>query len=329
MPMNYTKTAMLLVVLTGLFVAFGAAIGGQGGMLIAFIVALVMNVVSLWKSDKMVLRMFGAQAVDHTTAPDLVDLIHDLARRAELPLPRVYVMQNPQPNAFATGRNPENSAVAVSTGLLDILDRQEIAGVVAHELAHIKNRDTLTMMIAATIGGAISMMAQYLQFGMLFGGNRDDRGGLGFIGSLIAMIAAPFAAMLVQTAISRSREYQADRMGALIVGNPLWLASALQKITAGARGIVNRPAEAIPAMAHLFIVNPLTGRGVDNMFSTHPNTENRIAELIELAREMGITDAGAGSAGPSVGYGQAADQDAGPWSRQARGRQSPPRGPWG
>lgn len=331
MPMNYTKTAMLLVALTGIFVAMGAAVGGQGGMVIAFIVALVMNAVSLWKSDKMVLRMFGAHEVDRDTAPDLVDLVHGLARRAELPEPRVYVMQNPQPNAFATGRNPQNSAVAVSTGLLDVLSREEVAGVVAHELAHIKNRDTLTMMVAATIGGAISMMAQYLQFGMLFGGQRDERGGgLGFITSLIAMIAAPFAAMIVQMAISRSREYQADRMGAMIVGNPLWLASALEKINARAHRIVNAPAEAVPSMASLFIINPLTGQGVDNMFSTHPNTENRIAELIKLAREMGISDAGAGSAAPSSSdYGETADGAAGPWSRPAAGRRPPQRGPWG
>ncbi|MGD9670816.1 MAG: zinc metalloprotease HtpX [Hyphomicrobiaceae bacterium] len=327
--MNYTKTALLLFVLTAIFVAMGAAVGGQGGMVIAFIVALVMNVVSLWKSDKMVLRMFGAHEVDRNTAPDLVELVHALARRAELPPPRVYVMQNPQPNAFATGRNPENSAVAVSTGLLDILNREEIAGVVAHELAHIRNRDTLTMMVAATIGGAISMLAQYLQFGMLFGNHREDRGGIGLIGSLIAMIAAPFAAMLVQTAISRSREYQADRMGAMIVGNPLWLASALEKISVRAKGVVNRPAEAVPAAAHLFIVNPLTGRGVDNMFSTHPNTENRIAELMKLAREMGISGAGSGSPAPSVEYGEVAGENAGPWSRQGAGRRSPPRGPWG
>lgn len=293
MPMNYTKTAVLLVVLTGIFVAMGAAVGGKSGMVIAFIAALVMNGLSLWKSDKVVLRMFGAHEVDAATAPDLVELVHGLARRAELPPPRVYVMQNPQPNAFATGRNPENSAVAVSTGLLDVLSREEVAGVVAHELAHIKNRDTLTMMMAATIGGAISMLAQYLQFGMLFGGNRDERGGgLGFVGALIAMIAAPFAAMLVQMAISRSREYQADRLGAMIVGNPLWLASALQKINAKARQIINQRAENIPAAAHVFIVNPLNGRGVDSWFSTHPHVDNRVAELEKLAAEMGISSAG-------------------------------------
>ena len=320
MPMNYTKTAMLLVLLTGIFVAMGAAIGGRTGMVFAFVVALGMNAFSLWKSDKVVLRMFGAQEVDSGSAPDLVELVHGLARRAELPLPRVYIMQNPQPNAFATGRNPENSAVAVSTGLLDILNREEIAGVIAHELAHIKNRDTLTMMVAATIGGAISMMA-------LFGGHRDNRGGgLSFIGALVTMVAAPFAAALVQMAISRSREYQADRLGAMIVGNPLWLASALEKIGARARGIVNERAEAVPAAAHLFIVNPLNGRGVDNMFSTHPNMDNRIAELMKLAREMGIATSERGSIPSS-----ARTDDAGsPWSGGGRrSSNAKPRGPWG
>lgn len=329
MPMNYTRTGLLLIVLTGIFVTMGAAVGGQSGMVIAFVVALAMNVFSLWKSDKVVLRMFGAHEVTRETAPDLVDMVHGLARRAELPPPRVYVIQNAQPNAFATGRNPENSAVAVSTGLLDVLSTEEVAGVVAHELAHIKNRDTLTMTVAATIGGAISMLAQYLQFGMLFGNNRDSNGnGLGFIGALVAMIVAPFAAMLVQTAISRSREYQADRLGAMIVGNPLWLASALQKIQASAHRVINREAEAVPAAAHLFIINPLTGRGVDNMFSTHPNTDNRIAELLKLAAEMGIdVDGGGSSAGGDFIDDEAAAAPAGPWARpmtSGRGR----RGPW-
>lgn len=331
MPMNYTKTGLLLIVLTGIFVTMGAVVGGQSGMLIAFLVALAMNVFSLWKSDKMVLRMFGAHEVDSNSAPELVAMVHGLAHRAELPPPRVYIIQNAQPNAFATGRNPENSAVAVSTGLLDVLSRDEVAGVVAHELAHIKNRDTLTMTVAATIGGAISMLAQYLQFGMLFGGNRDNNGnGVGFIGALAAMIMAPFAAMLVQTAISRSREYQADRLGAMITGNPIPLATALQKIQAKAHRIVNEDAEAVPAAAHLFIINPLTGRGVDNLFSTHPNTENRIAELLKLAQEMGI-DASGGPALSDDAYGSTdgSDQPAGPWARPATGSRRGGRGPWG
>lgn len=328
MPMNYTRTAMLLVVLTGIFVAMGAVVGGRTGMVVAFAVAFVMNIVSLWKSDKVVLRMFGAQEVDAQSAPELVEIVHGLAARAELPPPRVYVMQNPQPNAFATGRNPQNSAVAVSTGLLDALSREELAGVVAHELAHIKSRDTLTMTVAATIGGAISMMAQYLQFGMLFGGSRDGRSGVGFLGSLLAMIAAPFAAMMVQTAISRSREYQADRLGAMIVGNPLWLASALEKINALARRTVNRPAEAMPAAAPLFIINPLTGHGMDNLFSTHPNTDNRIAELVKLAREMGVPEGGYSHDPVSTETGDEERQTS-PWTRPNVTGRGSSRGPWG
>jgi len=323
MPMNYAKTAMLLAVLTAIFMAMGAAVGGTTGMVVAFVAALVMNLFSLWNSDKLVLRMFGAQRVDRSTAPELVDMVEGLARRAELPMPSVYILHNPQPNAFATGRSPENAAVAVSTGLIDTLDRRELAGVIAHELAHIKSRDTLTMTVAATIGGAISMLAQYLQFGMLFGGHRDDRGGPGLIGTLIAAIAAPFAAMLVQMAISRSREYAADRLGAMICGNPLWLASALEKIHNKARRIVNEPAEAVPAAAHMFIINPLTGRGVDSFFSTHPNTENRIAELVQMAREMGQSG-GVSHAEPEP---DVLPSPAGPWGPSTPKRQQ--RGPWG
>ncbi len=346
MPMNYTKTALLLVVLTAILVALGGLVGGQTGLLIAFLIALVMNAVSLWKSDKVVLRMFGAQEVDETTAPGLYNLVKDLSRRADLPMPRVYIMQAPQPNAFATGRNPENAAVAASTGLLETLTKEEIAGVMAHELAHIKNRDTLTMAVAATIGGAISMFAQYMQFSMIFGGGRD-RGPLGWLGTLAAIILAPLAAMLVQMAISRSREYQADRLGAQIAGNPLWLASALRKIQNSARHIVHRRAEQVPAAAHMFIINPLNGRGFDNLFSTHPNTENRITELETLAREMGYAfpnrvdsnvpldsasrfetqDAGTASSSPT-------GSPAGPWSglgrlSQKRRDKKRRRGPWG
>ncbi len=285
MPMNYAKTAMLLALLTAIFVGMGALVGGQSGMLIAFIVALGMNLFSFWKSDTMVLRMYGAEEVNAQSAPEYYGLVQELAQRAELPMPRVYVMHNPQPNAFATGRSPSNSAVCASTGLLEMLSREEVAGVMAHELAHIKNRDTLTMTIAATIGGAISMLAQYLQFSTLFGGNRD---GGSRIGAIAAMLLAPFAAMIVQMAVSRSREYQADHMGALIVGNPLWLAAALEKIQGYAHQIPNEQAEEAPATAHLFIINPLTGQGMDNLFSTHPNTENRIAALEKLASEMGV-----------------------------------------
>lgn len=320
MPMNYAKTAALLAALTAIFVALGAAIGGQQGMIIAFFVALAMNVFSFWNSDTMVLKMFGAHEVDERSAPEYYGLVRDLAQRAGLPMPRVYVMENPQPNAFATGRSPSRAAVAASTGLLDMLSREEIAGVIAHELAHIKNRDTLTMTVAATIGGAISMLAQYLQFGMMFGGHRDERGGgIGMIGALLAMLVAPFAAMLVQMAISRSREYSADRMGALICGNPLWLSSALMKIDTAARRIPNEEAEQVPAAAHMFIINPLTGQGMDNLFSTHPNTENRIAALEALAQEMRRSGIDLGGRLPSGQTGSS-----GPWSGPSQSG-----GPWG
>jgi heat shock protein HtpX len=319
MPMNYTKTAMLLAALTAIFVAMGAAIGGQTGMVIAFVVALAMNLFSLWNSDKMVLKMFGAQEVDERSAPEYYGLVRDLARRAELPMPRVFIMQNPQPNAFATGRSPSRAAVAATTGLLDMLPREELAGVIAHELAHIKNRDTLTMTVAATIGGAISMLAQYLQFGALFGGHNSERSGIGMIGAILAMLVAPFAAMLVQMAISRSREYQADRLGALICGNPRWLAASLARIERGVKRIPNEDAEDIPAAAHMFIINPLTGQGMDNLFSTHPNTANRIAALEALAEEMEQS---------GIDLGGGARDTTGPWSGSSRSAGTA-RGPWG
>jgi len=325
--MNFAKTGLLLIVLTGILVAMGALVGGQTGLVIAFVMALVMNAVSLWKSDTMVLRMFKAQEVDGRTAPGYVALVRDLSERAGLPMPRTYIINNPQPNAFATGRSPSRAAVAASTGLLDTLSREELAGVMAHELAHIKNRDTLTMGVAATIGGAISMFAQWLQLGMLFGSNRNNGGGSGFLATLVAMLVAPFAAMLVQMSISRSREYQADRLGGLLCGNPMWLASALARIHNAVRRTPNWEAERVPATAHLFIINPLTGQGVDNLFSTHPNVENRIAELKKLAVEMGQLPSSfetdyAGEVGGSV----AAERERaprGPWSGTAG------RGPWG
>ena len=326
MPMNYAKTAMLLAALTAIFVAMGAAVGGQQGMVIAFLVALAMNLFSLWNSDKMVLRMFGAQEVDERTAPEYYNLVRDLAQRAGLPMPRVYIMNNPQPNAFATGRSPSRAAVAATSGLMEQLSREEFAGVIAHELAHIKNRDTLTMTVAATIGGAISMLAQYLQFGALFGGgHNNERGGIGMIGSILAMLVAPFAAMMVQMAISRSREYQADRLGALICGNPRWLSSALVKIHNAVRRIPNEEAEAVPAAAHMFIINPLTGQGMDNLFSTHPNTANRIAALERLAAEMGPGPSRIGTR--SAAYDRGPSSPSGPWG--GGGAASGPRGPWG
>lgn len=319
--MNYVKTAMLLAVLTAIFVALGGLVGGTTGMVFAFILALGMNFFSYWNSDKMVLRMYGAREVDERSAPEYYAIVRDLAQRAGLPMPRVYIMESPQPNAFATGRNPANAAVCASTGLLQALNRDELAGVMAHELAHVKNHDTLTMTIAAAIGGAISMLAQYMQFGMLFGGNREGNSGPGIIGSIVAIFIAPLAAMLVQMAISRSREYVADHNGAEISGRPLSLASALSKIQNYAQRIPNEEAEAAPATAHMFIINPLSGRGMDNMFSTHPNTENRIAALEAQARQMGQPPGPRGETPPGDG-----DSYGGPWSQGSRRTTS---GPWG
>jgi len=283
--MSYARTALLLAAMTGLFLAVGYLVGGQGGMVIAFLIAFAMNLFAYWNSDKLVLRMHGAQAVDAASSPQLHDMVARLAERAGLPTPRIYLMQNDQPNAFATGRSPEHAAVAVTTGLLRRLDEQEVAGVLAHELAHIRNRDTLTMTITATLAGAIGMLGN---FAFLFVGSRDDRNNpLGAVGALLAMIVAPIAAMFVQFAISRSREYEADRVGAAICGEPLWLASALAKIHNSALRIDNPAAEANPASAHLFIINPLHGRAVDGLFSTHPSTENRVRRLQELAAAMG------------------------------------------
>lgn len=322
MPMNYAKTGLLLAALTGILVAMGGLVGGTAGMVIALAVAAAMNLFSLWQSDKLVLRMYGAQEVDANSGGQYYAIVRDLVTRAQLPMPRVYIMDNPQPNAFATGRSPQNAAVCASTGLLEALSPEEVAGVMAHELAHVKNYDTLTMAVAATIGGAISMLAQYLQFGALFGGHRENNGGIGWIGALVAMIVAPMAAMLVQMAVSRSREYQADRLGGMIAGNPLWLASALRKIEHYARDIRNEPAEAAPATAHLFIINPLTGEGMDNLFSTHPNTQNRIAALERLAAELGP----GASRLPQQRSGAYQPAPSGPWGG---GASDGARGPWG
>jgi heat shock protein HtpX len=311
--MNYLKTAILLAGLTALFMGVGFLIGGQQGALIALLVAGGMNLFAYWNSDRMVLSMHGAVEADGRSAPDLVRLVGELATRAGLPMPRVYVMDNPQPNAFATGRNPEHAAVAVTTGLLQMLNREELAGVIAHELAHVKNRDTLTMTITATVAGAISMLAQ---FGLFFGGgHRDNNNGYGIIGTLAMVILAPIAAMLVQMAISRTREYAADNMGAHISGRPMALASALVKISGAAEQIPNDTAEQNPATAHLFIVNPLAGaHGWDNLFATHPSVENRIAALQAIADEVG--DVRAAPAAPR-------HVPRGPWGASAR------RGPWG
>jgi heat shock protein HtpX len=310
--MNYFRTAVLLAGLTGLFMGVGFLIGGQQGALIALLVAGAMNLFAYWNSDRMVLSMHGAAEIDERSAPELFRVVRELAARAGLPMPRVYIMDNPQPNAFATGRNPEHSAVAVTTGLLEALNREELAGVIAHELAHIRNRDTLIMTITATIAGAISMLAQ---FGMFFGGNRDNNHGFGMIGTLAMVILAPLAAMLVQMAISRTREYAADDAGARIAGRPLALASALAKISNDAERIPNDTAEQNPATAHLFIVNPLAGaHGWDNLFATHPAVENRIAALQQLAGELG--------AGVSAAPARRSAAPRGPWGLSRRG-------PWG
>ncbi len=319
--MNMMRTAILMAAMTALFLLIGGLLGGQTGMLMALVFAAATNAFAYWNSDRMALAATGAQEVDASSAPELVQLVAELARRAQLPMPRVYVINEDQPNAFATGRNPQNAAVAVNTGLIRMLSRDELAGVIAHELAHIRNRDTLTMTITATLAGAISSIAQW---GMFFGGNRNN--GPGVIGSIALAILAPLAAMIVQMAISRGREYEADRLGAQIAGNPYRLATALEKISGAATAIPNEAAEANPALAHMYIVNPLTGQGMDNLFSTHPNVENRIAALDQLARQMGVAP-DAASSPYSAGL---AGED--PWRRAAdRGNpaQGRPRGPWG
>jgi heat shock protein HtpX len=280
-------------------------------MLIALGIAVVTNLFAYWNSDKLALAAHHAVEVDERTAPELVQMVRELATRAGLPMPRVYLIDNPQPNAFATGRNPQNAAVAATTGLVQMMSREELAGVMAHELAHIRNRDTLIMTVTATIAGAISTLAQ---FGFLFGG-RDRPNPLVMIGTVIL---APLAAVIIQMAISRSREYDADRLGAEVSGNPLWLASALAKLEAGVAHIPNPDAERHPATAPMFIVNPLSGHGMDNLFSTHPNTANRIAALQELAGLAGSGPAAPGG-GSFVGGSQAS-----PW-----GGVRPRRGPWG
>jgi heat shock protein HtpX len=301
--MNVMRTGFLLAALTGLFLAVGYLLGGNSGMLIALAFSIATNLFAYWNGDKMVLSMHGAEQVTPEEAPELYALVDGLAQRAALPMPKLYLISNPQPNAFATGRDPAHAAVAVTTGLLEHLSRDELAGVIAHELSHVKNRDTLIMTITATLAGAISMLANFAFF---FGG-RDRNSPLGPIGSIAMLVLAPLAAMLVQMAVSRTREYAADRLGAAISGKPLSLASALRRIASAARQIPNDTAEANPATAHLFIVNPLSGSGFDNLFSTHPNPENRIAALEQMALEM-------------------QDQGASRYDRQASGAS---RGPWG
>lgn len=284
MASSYGRTFMLLAAMTALFGGIGYMLGGPGGMLLALAIAAAMNLFAYWNSDKMALRMHGAHPVDAASAPQLFKMVENLSAAADLPMPKIYVIENPQPNAFATGRNPENAAVAATTGLLQTLTHEETAGVMAHELAHIKNRDTLLMTITATLAGAISMLGN---FALFFGGGRNNP--LGMVGALLMMFLAPMAAAVVQMAISRTREYEADRIGAEICGNPLWLASALNRLDQGARGIDNRAAEANPQTAHMFIVNPLHKHARDGLFSTHPAMANRIARLQDMATQMGLT----------------------------------------
>lgn len=279
---GYIKTFMLMAALTAVFIGAGALVGGGNGAVVALILAAGMNLLAFWNSDRAVLSMTGARLVTEGSAPDYVRMVHRLADRAGLPRPQVYIIDSDQPNAFATGRSPDRAAVAATTGLLRRLTSEEVAGVMAHELAHIRNRDTVIMTITATMAGAVSMLAN---FAMFFGGRNREGGGI--LGSLLVMIFAPLAAALVQMAISRGREYEADRIGAEIAGDPMALASALRKIDQIARSIDNRQAEANPALAHLFIINPLHGGARDALFSTHPATENRVAALMQLA-EAGV-----------------------------------------
>ena len=305
--MNYVKTALLLAALTGFFLVAGYMLGGQSGLMLAFVAALGMNLFAYWNSDKMVLRMSNAHEVGPNDAPELYGIVQELAQRGGLPMPRVYIIDEDQPNAFATGRNPENAAVAATTGLLRHLSREEVAGVMAHELGHVRHRDTLIMTVAATLSGAIGMLAS---FGGMMGGGRDENGRpiLNPIAAIAMMILAPLAASLVQMAISRSREYEADRMGAELTGQPQWLASALARLHAGTQQIPNAVAEANPATAHLYIANPLSAGGLRGLFSTHPPMEERIARLEAMAATQPRPSAPRRSSIPTT---------------------APARGPWG
>lgn len=279
------RTTALLALLTGLLVFIGRALGGPGGMIIAFGFAIVMNFGAYWFSDKIALKMSGAREVSAADAPELHQIVADLAQRAGLPMPRVYIVDDPTPNAFATGRDPQHAAVAATTGILGILTREELAGVMAHELAHVKHRDTLIQAIVATVAGAITMIANMAQWALIFGGfggGDDEEEGGSLVGGLLMVFLAPIAAAIIQFAISRSREYAADAGGADICGNPLALASALQKLERGAEAV---PTTAQPAMAHQYIINPFSGGGLMTLFSTHPPVAERVARLEALATE--------------------------------------------
>jgi len=284
---NLVKTGVLLAALTVLVVLIGGALGGQQGMLMAFILAMVVNFGSYWFSDRIVLAMYRAQPVDEAQAPALYRIVRRLATRANIPMPRVYILPEETPNAFATGRNPQHAAVAVTEGILRIMSEEELEGVLAHELSHVKNRDTLTMAIAATLAGAITYMAHMAQWAMIFGGGRRDgedreEGGMGVVGGLLMIVLAPLAATLIQLAVSRAREYQADASGAHMAGQPWGLAQALEKLDVASR--MTPMDDATPATAHLFIVNPLTGGGLTTLFSTHPPIAERVARLRAMAQ---------------------------------------------
>lgn len=277
---NTLKTGLLLVLLTGIFLLVGEAAGGRNGMMMAFGFAVLMNAGAYWFSDKIVLRMYGAQEVAEAEAPELHGIVRRLATAAKVPMPRVYLIPNDSPNAFATGRNPDHAAVAVTRGITRILSREELEGVLAHEMAHVRNRDILIGTVAATLAGAVMMLARFAQFAAIFGGGGDrDREGGGILGLLAMAILAPIGALLVQMAVSRSREYLADENGARFCGNPEWLASALEKISHASRRI---PMEASPATAHMFILSPLSGGGLRSLFSTHPPVEKRVERLRSL-----------------------------------------------
>lgn len=288
--MNTFKTAALMALLTALLVTAGSSLGGHDGAVLMLVISLGINLISYWKSDSIVLKMYGAREVSRSQAPELYDLVATLAKQAGLPMPRVCIINDESPNAFATGRNPEHAAVAVTTGIMRILDQEELGGVIAHELSHIKHRDTLISTITGSLAGVISSIGHMAQWAMIFGmgGRRSDDDGEG-LGALFTIIVAPLAAALIQLAISRSREYEADRSGGEICGNPLDLASALEKLEYYS-GRMRPVAAAGPATAHLFIVNPLKNGSfsLKSMFSTHPSTEDRVAALKEQAREMGI-----------------------------------------
>jgi heat shock protein HtpX len=279
--MNKLKTTFFLASLAVLFVMVGSLIGGQSGATVAFVIALVMNVGAYWFSDKIVLRMYGAKQVSEAEAPVLHRIVRNLATRAHLPMPKVYLIENDAPNAFATGRDPAHAAIAATTGILRILTEEELTGVMAHELSHVAHRDILISTVAATIAGAISYLAHMLQWTLMFGGgDREDRHPLSFVAEIVVMILAPIAATLIHLAVSRSREYDADEGGAQLCGQPLMLAEALRKLQVGIQRI---PMQANPSTAHLFIVSPLTGGGVLSLFSTHPPMEARIARLEAMA----------------------------------------------